>query len=164
MSFDKSYLGRLRKKVGSDTVLMPGAMVVAQRPDGQVLVTRRSDNNQWCLPAGGAEIGGSFASTAVNELAEEVGLRAKVDDLVAFGSLSEADAHTIHYPNGDITHCFALLFLVRRWQGTPLADGQEAMEARFAELDKLPEPMMAPAAQALELFRSYLSNGQFQLG
>jgi 8-oxo-dGTP pyrophosphatase MutT (NUDIX family) len=68
---------------------MSGAMVVVQRPDGRILLTKRSDDGHWCLPAGAAEAGGSFALTAVAELAEEVGLRTELDDLVPFGTLSE---------------------------------------------------------------------------
>jgi 8-oxo-dGTP pyrophosphatase MutT (NUDIX family) len=72
--------------------------------------TRRTDDGTWCLPAGAAEEGGSFTRTAIDELAEETGIEVEPADLVPFGSLSEAEAHTTRYPNGDVTHCFALLF------------------------------------------------------
>jgi hypothetical protein len=52
-------------------------------------------------------------------LTEETGVRVAEGDLIPFGCLSEAEAHTIHYPNGDVTHCFALLFVARAWQGDP---------------------------------------------
>jgi 8-oxo-dGTP pyrophosphatase MutT (NUDIX family) len=143
---------------------MPGAMVVVQDADGRILVTRRGDNGQWCLPAGAAEAGGSFARTAVAEVAEEVGLEVATADLVPFGSLSAAETHTIHYAGGDTTHCFALLFLVRRWKGDPAPDGKEAIEARFVELEGLPEPVMAPTRSALDLFGRYLASDRFQLG
>jgi hypothetical protein len=64
MPFADSYLWRLRQAVGSELVLMPGAMVALQRDDGQVLLTKRADDGSWCLPAGAAEVGGSFAQTA----------------------------------------------------------------------------------------------------
>lgn len=80
-----------------------------------------------------------------------------------YGTLSEAEAHTIQYPNGDVTHCFAVLFLTRRWKGEPVVDGDEAIEARFVEPSGPPSPMRAPAAKALGLFRDYRSTGRFQL-
>jgi 8-oxo-dGTP pyrophosphatase MutT (NUDIX family) len=138
-------------------------MVVVQRPDGAILLTKRTDDGHWCLPAGGAEIGGSFASTAIAELAEEAGLEVEVEDLIPFGTLSEAATHTNRYPNGDVTHCFALLFVARRWKGTPTPDGREATETRFAQMDALPEPLQQPAATAIELFRKYLATDRFQL-
>ncbi len=74
MPFEGSYLWRLRQKVGPELVLMPGAMLFLVRDEGAVLFTRRVDNGMWCLPAGGAEVGGSFGRTAIDELREETGV------------------------------------------------------------------------------------------
>lgn len=164
MAYEGSYLHRLRERVGHELVLMPGAMVAVQREDGQVLFTRRGDDGTWCFPAGSAEAGGSFARTAVDELAEEAGLRVAEADLVPFASLSEAEAHTIVYPNGDETHCFALCFLVRSWQGEPRPDGEESIGTAFAPPETPPTPVHPPTARALELLRSYLDTGAFQVG
>jgi 8-oxo-dGTP pyrophosphatase MutT (NUDIX family) len=163
MSYAGSYLWRLRQAVGHELVLMPGAMVVVQREDGQVLLTKRADDGSWCLPAGGAEAGGSFARTAIDELAEETGLEVAAEDLVPFASLSEAREHTIHYSNGDVTHCFALCFLVRKWRGEPRPDLEESTEVMFAPPDAAPEPLHVPSARALRLFAAYLDTGAFQL-
>ncbi len=163
MAYRDSYLWRLRQAVGNELVLMPGAMVALQREDGRVLLTKRADDGTWCLPAGAAEAGGSFARTAIDELAEETGVEVPERDLVPFGCLSEAEAHTIHYPNGDVTHCFALLFLARAWQGDPRPDGEELTEARFFDLGTLSEPLHSPSAHALGLLAAYLSSGAFQV-
>jgi len=77
--------------------------------------------------------------------------------------LSEAEAHTIHYPNGDVTHCFALLFLARAWRGDPQPDGQESTEAGFFDPGAQPEPLHAPTRHALELLSAYLGSGTFQV-
>jgi 8-oxo-dGTP pyrophosphatase MutT (NUDIX family) len=162
MPYAGSYLHRLRSQVGSELVLMPGAMVALQRADRRVLLTKRGDDGSWCLPAGAAEEGGSFARTAVEEVREETGVLVAEEDLIPFGCLSEAEAHTIRYPNGDVTHCFALCFLARRWHGDPRPDCSEATEVRFAELDGVPEPVHPPTARALELLAAYLDSGLFQ--
>jgi 8-oxo-dGTP pyrophosphatase MutT (NUDIX family) len=148
--------------VGNDLVLMPGAMVAVQRDDRRVLLTKRTDDGTWCLPAGAAEPGGSFARTAIDELAEETGIEVAERDLVPFGCLSEAETHTIHYPNGDVTHCFALCFLTRTWRGKPRPDEEESTEARFVDLGAPPEPLHPPTAHALELLAAYLHSGSFQ--
>lgn len=163
MAHRDSYLWRLRQAVGNDLVLMPGAMVVLQRGDGRVLLTRRADDGTWCLPAGAAEPGGSFARTAIDELAEETGVAVSKRDLVPFGCLSEAEAHTIRYPNGDVTHCFALCFLARGWRGEPRPDQAETTETEFVDLAALPEPLHRPTALALELLAAYLHSGAFQV-
>lgn len=162
MAFRDSYLWRLRQAVGNGLVLMPGAMVALLEDDRRVLLTKRADDGTWCLPAGAAEPGGSFARTAVDELAEEVGIEVSEAGLTPFGCLSEAELHTIHYPNGDVTHCFALLFLARDWRGEPRPDEEEAAEARFFDLGAPPSPLHAPTAQALELLAAYLRSGVFQ--
>jgi 8-oxo-dGTP pyrophosphatase MutT (NUDIX family) len=161
--FEGSYLWRLRQKVGSDLVLVPGAMVFLVRDDGAVLFTRRVDNGMWCLPAGGAEEGGSFAATAVTELREETGVEVDPADLVAFGCLSEAELHTITYPNGDVSHCFAMLFLAKRWSGEPRPDGEETTEMLWADPTTPPSPLEAPAIHAVDLYAEYQRDGTFQI-
>lgn len=163
MAFVGSYLWRLRQRVGSELVLMPGAMIALLRDDREVLLTRRTDDGTWCLPAGGAEPGGSFARTAIDELAEETGIAVEQRDLVPFGCLSEAELHTIEYEGGDVTHCFALLFLARTWSGEPRPDPEEVAEIAFAELATLPAPIHPPSGHALELLGKYLGGGGFQL-
>lgn len=163
MAYRGSYLWRLRQAIGNDLVLMPGAMVAVQRDDRRILLTKRADDGTWCLPAGAAEPGGSFARTAIDELAEETGVQVAERDLIPFGCLSEAEAHTIHYPNGDVTHCFALCFLARVWQGDPRPDKEESTETRFVDLAAPPEPLHPPTTHALELLEAYLRTGSFQV-
>lgn len=163
MPYAGSYLWKLRQAVGGELVLMPGAMVALRRADGAVLLTRRADDGSWCLPAGAAEPGGGFARTAIEELREETGVEVAPGDLIPFGCLSEAELHTIRYPNGDLTHCFALCFLAEEWRGDPQPDDEESTETRFGGLDDLPEPIHTPTLHALGLLRSYLDSGQFQL-
>lgn len=163
MGFEGSYLWRLRQQVGHELVLMPGAMAVARDGQGRVLLTRRVDDGTWCIPAGGAEEGAGFAETAAAELREETGVEAAVEDLRAFACLSRPELHTITYANGDVTHCFAVCFLAERWRGEPRADGEEVAELGFFTLDALPEPLHAPSAAALELYRRHLDGGEFQV-
>jgi 8-oxo-dGTP pyrophosphatase MutT (NUDIX family) len=161
--FEGSYLWRLRQKVGSDLVLIPGAMVFLVADDGTVLFTRRADNGTWCLPAGGAEEGGNFAQTAVTEVREETGVIVDPADLIGFGSLSEAEQHTVTYPGGDVSHNFAMLFLCRRWSGDPRPDGVETTEMLWADPTSPPTPLDPPAVHALRLFDAYRRSGEFQV-
>ena len=162
-AFAATYLGRLREQIGTDLVLAPGAMVVLRRADGEVLLTRRADNRTWCFPAGNAEEGGSFAATAVAETAEETGVTVRTADLVPFGCLSEAELHTVHYPSGDVVHCFALLFVATAWSGEPHPDGEETTAVRWASAAALPEPMHEPSRVALGLLARWDDGGGFQV-
>jgi 8-oxo-dGTP pyrophosphatase MutT (NUDIX family) len=138
-------------------------MVALQSEDGRVLLLKRADDKTWCLPAGAAEPGGSFARTAVDELAEEAGIAVAVEDLIPFATLSEAEAHTIHYPSGDITHCFALCFIAAKWSGQPQPDGDESIDVGFFDVASPPTPMHSPSAIALELLAAYWRSGRFQV-
>jgi ADP-ribose pyrophosphatase YjhB (NUDIX family) len=164
LSFEGSYLWRLRQSIGHDLVLMPGAAVAAQREDGKVLFIRRGDNGVWALPGGGAEEGGSFARTAVDELREETGLVVPEAALIPAACFSEAESHTLRYPNGDVAHYFSICFLVRRWEGEPTPDGEEALELRFGDPADPPQPFEDSTARVLELLLAYLRDGTFQVG
>jgi 8-oxo-dGTP pyrophosphatase MutT (NUDIX family) len=162
MAFADSYLGKLRAEVGSRLLLMPGASVVLTREDGHVLLARRIDMGVWCVPGGSAEPGGSFARTAIRELREETGVTVRETDLVPFGTFSEAEHHTVTYPNGDVMHGFLLCFLATRWSGEPAPDGIEMSEVRFVDPADPPEPLHQSAFHVLALLAAFRATGTFQ--
>ncbi len=164
MGFEGSTLWRIRQQVGHDLVLWPGATVLVEDDDGRVLLGLRRDNGEWAMPGGGAEEGGSFATTAITELWEEVGLEADPADLVAFASVSEPADHVVHYPGGDVTHYFGIWFVLRRWHGDPKPDGEELVEVGWFGRDELPEPLMHSSSVALGHYARYLESGVFQIG
>ncbi|MCZ0982843.1 hypothetical protein O1L60_38680 [Streptomyces diastatochromogenes] len=70
--------------------------------------------------------------------------------------------HTLTYPNGDVTHCFALCFVARRWSGTLAPGPDEVRRARFLPLDAPPRPLHPPTAVVLSLFERFRTEGRFQ--
>ena len=162
MTFEGSSLWKVRRKVGTDLVLWPGATVLVQREDGRVLLGLRGDSHEWSMPGGGAEEGSSFADTAVTELRQETGLIADTADLEGFASISEAGNHLVTYPNGDRTHYFGIWFLLRRWEGEPTPDGSEMLELDWFDLATLPEPVMGSSSAGFELFSAWQRTGRFQ--
>jgi 8-oxo-dGTP pyrophosphatase MutT (NUDIX family) len=163
VSFADSYLGRLRAEVGSRLLLVPGASVLVSREDGQVLLARRTDMDVWSAPGGSAEPGGSFARTAVRELEEEVGLTVAEADLIPFASLSEAELHTVSYPNGDVIHGFMMAFTATRWSGEPTPDGIEMSDVCFVDPRQPPVSLHHATARLLELLCAYRATGAFQV-
>jgi 8-oxo-dGTP pyrophosphatase MutT (NUDIX family) len=49
----------------------------------KILLTRRADNGQWCLPSGGVEPGESVAEACMRETWEETGLKIQVERLTS---------------------------------------------------------------------------------
>ncbi|MFF3392031.1 NUDIX domain-containing protein [Streptomyces sp. NPDC002669] len=162
MSHTGSYIWSLRRQVGSRKLLVPGAQVLLIDAGGRGLFQQRADNGVWELPAGACEEDGDFADAAVREVAEETGLRVERDDLVAFGTLSDPRVHTLTYPNGDVTHCFALCFVARRWSGVLSPGADEVRRALFRPLDDPPRPLHPPTAVVLSMYERFLAEGRFQ--
>jgi 8-oxo-dGTP pyrophosphatase MutT (NUDIX family) len=160
MTYEGSYLWEIRQHVGSRLLLMPGAQVLVVDPADRILFQRSRDSGLWELPAGAAEPGDSFRTTASRELSEESGLVVAEEDLVPFASLSRADLHTLTYPNGDVLQCFALCFEARRWSGSLRPSADEVFEARFFE--RPPEELHPPTRVVLELYDAYRASGVFQ--
>ena len=74
---------------------------------GRILLTRRADNGQWCLPGGRMESGESAAEACEREVFEETGLNVRVTRFV--GVYSHPDQLVV-YPDGKKAHIVALHF------------------------------------------------------
>jgi len=83
---------------------------------GRILLTKRTDNGQWCLPSGGAEPGESVAEACIREVWEETGLSVKVRRLV--GVYSHPDQLTV-YSETDKFQIIALHFEAEIIGGEP---------------------------------------------
>jgi ADP-ribose pyrophosphatase YjhB (NUDIX family) len=74
---------------------------------GKLLLTRRTDNGQWCLPGGRVEAGESVSEACVREVWEETGLQVRITRLA--GVYSDPNKLVI-YPDGNKVHIVALSF------------------------------------------------------
>ena len=73
----------------------------------RVLLTKRQDNGQWCLPSGGLEPGESAAEACEREVLEETGLSVRAKRLV--GVYSHPDQLVV-YADGNKVQIVALHF------------------------------------------------------
>jgi ADP-ribose pyrophosphatase YjhB (NUDIX family) len=101
-----------------------------------VLLTRRIDNGQWCLPGGMIEPGESVSEGCEREVYEETGLKVKVIRLT--GIYSNPDRLTI-YPDGNKAFVIVLCFEVEQ-VGGELGLSNETTGAQFF-----------PVAEAVEM-------------
>lgn len=69
-------------RLGREGKIRVGCSAAIFDEAGRVLLTRRADNVQWCLPSGGMEPGESPAEAVVRETFEETGLHVRVKRLV----------------------------------------------------------------------------------
>jgi ADP-ribose pyrophosphatase YjhB (NUDIX family) len=62
--------------------LVPSVNVVVSNPAGEVLLIRRSDNDNWAVPGGAIDLGESLVQAAVRETREETGILCEATGLV----------------------------------------------------------------------------------
>ena len=161
---ENSYIGQLRKVLGHRTLLIPGAAVVIENKQQQVLLHQRGDNHLWCVPGGSAEEGLDFIATAVKELNEETGLTVAPQDLTAFASLSDPLVNTLRYPNGDVSHYFVLCFWATRWQGELKSDGVETLNLDFFAPHQIPKNSLPSTTKILQFLAEFKQSRVFQVG
>ena len=99
----------------------------------RILLTRRADNGQWCLPGGGMESGESTAEACEREVFEETGLRVRVKRLV--GVYSHSDQLVV-YPDGNKAHIVALHFEAEVFSGE-LGLSDETIDFGYFTLEEM---------------------------
>ncbi|MCR5602513.1 MAG: NUDIX domain-containing protein [Lachnospiraceae bacterium] len=80
------YISKIRKHIGHDLIMTVGCGVLIENDEGKVLLQKRSDTVEWCIPGGGMEPVETFEETAIREVREEVGI--EVNELELFGIYS----------------------------------------------------------------------------
>jgi ADP-ribose pyrophosphatase YjhB (NUDIX family) len=94
-------------RLGKEGQIRLGCSAAILDEGRRILLTRRMDNGQWCLPGGRMESGESAAEACEREVFEETGLNVRVKRLV--GVYSHPDQLVI-YPDGNKAHIVALHF------------------------------------------------------
>lgn len=141
-----NYIGDLRKVIGHDTIMTVGCGVLVENEKGQVLLQKRSDNGQWCVPGGALELGETYKEAAARELREEVGIEVK--ELQLFG-LYSGDDRMITYPNQDVVYSLAVIFKTDKYTGTISDEDSEVLEHRFFYPQDIPADLFAPDARPI---------------
>ncbi len=133
------YIVQLRRTYGQGLLLLPGVSGVVLREDlgaGQphLLLTKRTDNGRWSLPAGIVEPSEQPAATLLRELLEETRVLATIDRL----ALVVADPELV-YPNGDRCQYISLCFRCRYVSGVAEVGDDESTAVGWFAADALPD-------------------------
>ncbi len=141
-----NYISDMRKYVGHDLIMGVGCGVLVENEKGEVLLQKRSDTGEWCVPGGALEPGETYIEAAIRELSEEVGI--KVSDLKLFGLYSGEDRE-IHYPNGDVVYSLSVIFITRSFTGEISDSDSEVLEHRFFDKNSIPKDLFSPDARPI---------------
>ena len=142
-----NYIGDLRKIVGHDLIMTVGCGLLLENEKGELLLQRRSDNGQWCIPGGALEPHETYVEAVQREVFEEVGIRVPKPEL--FGLYSGED-RVITYPNEDVFYSLSVIFRADAYEGTISNDDSEVMEHRFFARDEIPEDLFEPDARPIK--------------
>ena len=143
------YIMDLREQVGSRPLLQCGASVICLNDRNEILLQQRGDDNSWGYCGGSVELYERVEDAAAREFFEETGLKA--ESLELFGVFSGPEmAHT--YPNGDQVSNIDIVYICKKFSGSPHPDNREVLELRFFPLDALPTPIFAANRAVLMKF------------
>lgn len=131
----KDYIRYIRSYVGHGEVLSVGVAAVILNTQGEVLLEKRSDTGELCLPGGGLDLGETALEGLKREVKEETNLDIGEARLL-FVRSGEKEKYV--YPNGDVTYYLDLFFLTETQDASALKinDG-ESKELKFYPLGEL---------------------------
>lgn len=111
------------------------AGVIMLNNEGRVLLLRRGDDGNWCIPGGVVEPGETIEEAAIREVYEETALI--IDKMELFNIYSGESQHHI-YPDGNEFYFANTVFICTEFHGDMCIDEIESKELRFFEVNYIP--------------------------
>jgi ADP-ribose pyrophosphatase YjhB (NUDIX family) len=116
--------------------LVPSVNVVVTNPGGDVLLIRRSDNQNWAVPGGAIDLGESMVQAAVRETLEETGIDCEITGLV--GIYTDPKHVILYTSNGEARQGFSILLTARATGGAPTRAVMRAARCGGCRGNRLP--------------------------
>lgn len=148
------YIKTLRQAVGNMPLIICAAGVIVTDPDNKILLIKRSDDGNWCIPGGVMDVGESIQETAKREVLEETNIN--IEEMKLLNVYSGGQQHHI-YPNSDEVYFVNVVFLSSTFSGHFKADGIESAEIKFYNIDELPENISPTNKPFIEDFKKFIS-------
>ena len=121
------------ERLGKEGRIRLGCSAAIFDEEGRILLTKRADNGQWCMPGGGMDPGESVSEACEREVWEETGLRVRVTRLVGVYSYSD---QLVVYADGNKAQIVALHFQVEVIGGEP-GLSNETTDIGYFTLDEI---------------------------
>jgi ADP-ribose pyrophosphatase YjhB (NUDIX family) len=122
--------------------VVPSANVIVVNDQGNILMIRRTDNDNWAVPGGGMDLGESITDAAVRETREETGIGCEITGLIG---IYTNPRHVIHYTsNGEVRQEFSIVFAARP-VGGELQASSESSDPQWVSPGAIPDLQMHPS-------------------
>ena len=141
-----SYIGDMRKFVGHAPIMAVAAMGILYNEEKGLLLEKRTDTGEWCVPGGAIELKETLEEALAREVKEETNLdiaNPKLFDI-------KANVHMV-YPNKDEVYYTDVVYIINEFSGELKPDG-ESTELKFFDLNNLPQDIMPTQIGYLERF------------
>jgi ADP-ribose pyrophosphatase YjhB (NUDIX family) len=97
--------------------MVPSVNVVVTNEAGDILLIRRSDNDNWALPGGAIDLGESLIQAAVREVKEETGIDCEITGLV--GIYTDPKHIILYTSNNEARQEFSIVLTASGVGGEP---------------------------------------------
>ena len=114
--------------------LVPSVNVVVVNDAGEILMIRRTDNDNWAVPGGAIDLGESVAQAAVRETREESGIECEITGIV--GIYSDPKHVILYTSNGEVRQEFSIVLTARPLSGQP-TPSSESSEVRWVPVSEV---------------------------
>jgi ADP-ribose pyrophosphatase YjhB (NUDIX family) len=114
--------------------LVPSVNVVVTNDAGEILMIRRTDNDNWAVPGGAIDLGESVAQAAVRETREESGIECEITGIV--GIYSDPKHVLLYTSNGEVRQEFSIVLTGRSLSGQP-TPSSESSEVRWVPVSEV---------------------------
>ena len=108
--------------------MVPSVNVVVVNDQDQILLIRRSDNDNWAVPGGAIDLGESMTQAAVRETKEETGIDCEITSLI--GIYTDPKHIILYTSNGEARQEFSIVLTARPLAGEP-TPSDESTEVRW---------------------------------
>jgi ADP-ribose pyrophosphatase YjhB (NUDIX family) len=122
--------------------IVPSANVAVTNDAGEVLLIRRSDNDNWALPGGAVDLGESLAQAGVRETLEESGIECEITGVS--GIYTDPRHVLLYTSNGEVRQVFSVVLTARASGGRPTVSS-ETSEVRWVPQAELGSYRMDPS-------------------
>lgn len=119
------------------TAILPAVAAIIFNTNGEVLLQKRRDVNQWCILSGHVEYGEDVSTAILREIREETGVKGNIIRFI--GVYSSPASQTYHYKNKSVQYITAY-FEVTLDDDIPQGfSNEETAELHFFPTSQLPE-------------------------
>ena len=104
--------------------IVPSVNVVVVNDAGEILMIRRSDNDNWAIPGGAIDLGESMVEAAIRETREESGIECRITGIV--GIYTDPRHVILYTSNGEARQEFSIVLTASAVSGTPTSSDESS--------------------------------------